>query len=167
MNLCQGDFQLKKSANRLKLWYSAAAGLFALWLITLLSVNTYALYKDNREIAQLDQRIETIYRRFFPEAKQVINPRFRITQYLKGNSQSGDEGLWLLLGKSTQIIHQNLVTINQLDWHNHLLLVTLQTQNFITLDKLQNNLKAAAIHVKQTEASTKNKRVVSKLELTL
>jgi hypothetical protein len=59
------------------------------------------------------------------------------------------------------------VTINQLDWHNHLLLVTLQTQNFITLDKLQNNLKAAAIHVKQTEASTKNKRVVSKLELTL
>lgn len=167
MNLCQGTFAQKKASNRLKLWYYAAAGLFATWLITLLSINSYQLLRDNHEIKGLDSQIATIYRHFFPEAKQIINPRFRITQFLKSQASSSDEGLWILLSKCTKIIQENPMTLSQLDWQNHVLLVTFAVKDFKALDTFQSHLKQAGLHVKQTQAATKDEQVLSTLELSL
>ena len=167
MNLCQGLFALKKTTNRLKVWYYAAAGLFAFWLISLLSINSYQLITDNREITKLDAQIATIYRHFFPEAKQIINPRFRVTQLLKSSAASSDEGLWLILARLTKVIQENSVTPSELNWQNHLLLVTLAVKDFKTLDSLESHLKKTGLHVKQSQASTKEGQVVSTLELTL
>ena len=167
MNLCQGLFQLKKSTNRLKLWYLASASLFALWLISLLSINGYILHKNSREIAELDQKIEVIYHHFFPDAKQIINPRFRVTQYLKTNTQSGDEDLWLTLTKFSAISQKSPITLEQLNWQNHLLLATIVAKDFKQLDALQNLLKQSNLHIKQTQASTKENKVSSTLEVKL
>lgn len=167
MNLCQGLFALTKNNNRLKLWYYAAAGLFAAWLITLLSINSYQLLNDNHEIKALDSQIATIYRHFFPDAKQIINPRFRITQFLKSSASSSDEGLWILLSKCTKIIHENPMKLSQINWQNHILLVTFAVKDFKALDTLQSRLKQAGLHVKQTQAATKDSQVVSTLELSL
>src|SRR3990167_2545680 len=167
MNLCQGLFAEKKTHNRLKFWYYAAAGLFAIWLITLLSINGYQLMVDNHEIKTLDAQIATIYRHYFPEAKQIINPRFRITQFLKSSASSSDEGLWILLGKCTKTIQENPITLSKLDWQNHVLLVTFAVKDFKALDTFQSHLKQAGLHVKQTEASTQDEQVISTLELSL
>lgn len=167
MNLCQGRFALKKTSNHLKLWYFAAAGLFAVWLITLLAINGYQVLVDNHEIKTQDLQIEAIYRHFFPEAKQVINPRFRITQFLKSSASSSDEGLWILLSKCTKIIHENPISLSELNWQNHVLLVTFAVKDFKALDTFQSHLKQAGLHVKQTQAATKDEQVLSTLELSL
>src|SRR3990167_151490 len=163
MNLCQGLFAEKKTHNRLKFWYYAAAGLFAIWLITLLSINGYQLMVDNHEIKTLDAQIATIYRHYFPEAKQIINPRFRITQFLKSSASSSDEGLWILLSKLTKVMQEKPMTLSQVNWQNHILLITFTVKDFKALDTLQSNLKQTGLNVKQTEASTKDTQVVSTL----
>ncbi len=167
INLCQGRFALKKTNHRLKLWYFVAAGLFGVWLITLFAMNAYQLLVDNHEIKTLESQIAVIYRHFFPDAKQIINPRFRITQFLKSSTASSDEGLWILLSKSSPIIHKSPITLSNFHWQNHVLFITLTVKDFKALDAFQTHLKQTGLQVKQTQASTKNEQVISTLELSL
>lgn len=167
MNLCQGAFQQKKHATLIKQWYLLAAALFVTWLVSVFSINAYTLYQDNQQIKTIDTKIAVIYREFFPGATQIVSPRFRITQFLKSNENSNDAALWIVLNKFTKIVYPSTATIQEINWQNHLLLVTLSVHDFNALDTLQNSLKQAGLTVKQTQASKQDDLVVSTLELTL
>ena len=167
MNLCQGRFALKKTNHTLRWWYSIAASLLAIWLITFLTINSYQLIVVNHEIKALDSQIANIYHHFFPKATQIINPRFRITQFLKSSDSSRDEGFWIILSKCSTIINKHLIALSELNWQNHLLFITFTVKDFNALDTLQRDLKKEGLHVKQVQAGTKNEEVVSTLELSL
>lgn len=167
LNLCQGSMQHSNATDWIKKGYKITALLGGLWLLSILVINAIALFILNNKTAIVDKQIEGIYRIFFPEAKQVISPKFRISQLLgnqnKGTSQAQ---IWFILNQFSKAIKGKTLTIEQLRYQNKALLVTLVSPDFASLEAFQNQLKSLQLNVKQTQASTREKQVVATLEIT-
>lgn len=167
MNLCQGELLHGSTHSKTKRWYQAAVVMSLVWLLSIFAVNAVKLYLLNKDISQVDAKIATIYHEFFPQAQQVISPRFRINQLLKTNQSNMDNTFWALLDKLAGTFNSNKITFEQLRFQNQTLLVTLATKNFANLEDLQTRLQQKKVKVKQTQAATTNEQVVGILELNL
>lgn len=167
INLCQGDFYHGNSAASTRRWYIAAAAMTAIWLMGLIIGSTIKIQDMNHKMTELDKQIAAIYRQYFPQAQQVISPRFRISQLIKSNLNSEDSLFWVLLDNLSQASKKNDAIIEQLRFQNKVLQVTLISKNFESLESLQNSLIQSKLKVRQTQASTQENQVVSTLELTL
>jgi general secretion pathway protein L len=167
LNLCQGSMQHGNATDWIKKGYTLAATLSVIWLLSLLLVNSFSLYSLNKKTAELDEQIELIYRQFFPDAKQVISPKFRISQLLGSNDKTNNQArFWFLLNQFTKGMQGKTATIEQLRFQNKTLLVTIVSPDFASLEILENQLRSNQITVKQTQASTRDKQVVATLEIT-
>ena len=167
MNLGQGELQQSSGKQTSVFWYQASAVLFGIWLVTLITTHAIHLYSLTSKNKVLDQQIAVIYREFFPQAQQVISPKFRITQLLKSNVATEQDSLWQLLDKLSQALVRSQITIEQLRFQNAMLAVTLTSKDFAALEKLQVALRQAKVNVEQTQASSHEQQVVATLELSL
>ncbi len=166
LNLCQGAMQHGNKSDGIKQGLQLAVALCGFWLVSILIVNAWSLYSLNHKTKAMDERIAVIYKQFFPEAKQVISPKFRIENFLKGNSTNGQARFWFLLNRLAKAVKNSHVRINDLRYQNNTLLVTLTSTDFPNLERIENELKTLQLKVKQTQASTQNEQVVATLELT-
>ncbi|MDX1837332.1 general secretion pathway protein GspL [Legionella taurinensis] len=166
-DLGQGALTHGSAKTSLKHWLIAAAAMVLLWVTSLIAVNWIKFQELNTKIAALDNQIAVIYRQFFPEAKQVISPRFRITQYLKSNQGTQEQPFFVLLNKLAAATKATTIEIEQVRFQNKTLQVSLSTNDFASLEALLNRLKSDKVAVKQNQASTVEDKVVSTLELTL
>ena len=168
INLCQGELQHDTSQQSGRYWYKASAIVAGALLASIVLFNIVYLYALNANIVELDKKIAVIYRAFFPGASQVISPKFRIGQLLKGGSANSDTvSLWTLLEKLAQTINGNQLTIDQLRFQRHVLSVTLTSKNFAALEDLQQRLQQAKVKVTQAQASSQANQVKAILELSL
>lgn len=165
VNLCQGDMQHGETSKWLKKGYKITAALGCFWLLSVLLVNAFILSSLNKKTSELDRHIEVLYRQFFPQAKQVINPKFRISQLIKSNQEENKNRIWFLMNEFAKTMQDNPVSLQQLRYQNKTLSVTVVSPDFVTLEKLENKLRAQ-LKVNQTEASTHDKQVIATLELT-
>ncbi|WP_133129486.1 type II secretion system protein GspL [Legionella yabuuchiae] len=166
INLCQGEFQRGGKRDRTRFWYIATAGLLGVLVLSVLVINIAKVLVLNHKIQQFDQGIEQIYKEFFPEAKQVISPRFRIEQSLKaGRGAQESERFWVLLSTLGNAYNPQSITIQQLLFQNQTLMVTLTSKDFQALESLQQVLQNSNIKVTQTQASTQDGQVMATLEL--
>lgn len=166
LNLCQGEMQHGNASDWIKKGYLICGALFLFWLLSMIVVNAISLYFINQNTAKIDQQIAQIYREFFPDAKQIISPKFRIQQLLKSNASDNQSRFWFLLNQFARGMKNNKITVEQLLYQNNTLSVTLISTDFASLEALANQLKALQLKVKQTQASNQNQKVVATLELT-
>lgn len=166
LNLCQGALVHGNTTDWIKKGYQLAGLLFGFWLISLLITNAIELYSLNKQTAKIDQQIAVIYHEFFPEAKQVISPKFRISQLLSSEGGDKQNRFWFLLNQLAKEMKGNKISIEQLGYQNKTLSVTLVSPDFATLEDLEKKLKALRVNVKQTQASTRDQQVLATLELT-
>lgn len=167
LNLCQGSMQHGNASDWIKKGYTLAAILGGIWLLSLLLVNGFSMYSLAKKTAALDKQIETIYHQFFPDAKQVISPKFRISQLLGSNDKTSNQArFWFLLNQFTKGMQGKTATIEQLRFQNKTLMVTIVSLDFASLETLETQLRNNQLNVKQTQASTRDKRVVATLEIT-
>lgn len=167
LNVCQGEFEQTYSMQRTRRWYQACLLLLGLWLVSILVVDGIQLRRLNHQLAGLDQNIATIYHAFFPNAKQIISPRFRISQQLKSGANQS-VALWPLLGRLADAFQGDSLMIKQLRYQNQRLFVTLSGRHFSELEALQRRLKKAHVQVTQTQASSQHQTdVIATLELRL
>ena len=168
MNLCQADLQHDTRHNIVRYWYYGCAIIASTLLVSVIILNALYLHLLSTRIAELDKKTAVIYRDFFPEAKQVISPRFRITQLLtEGSSNSDTSFLWTLLEKFAQATNGNAFTIEQIRFQSRVLSVTLVSNDFATLENLQQRLQQDKVKVRQAQASSQERKVVATLELSL
>ncbi|MBA2651191.1 MAG: general secretion pathway protein GspL [Tatlockia sp.] len=167
MNLCQGEFQHGSSHRKTKRLYQATAGMCLLWLVAVLAVNTIKLYYLNKDTAAVDEKIAVVYREFFPQAKTIINPKFRISQLIKTNQSTADSTFWTLVDKLAKTFSGTSVTIEQFRYQNQTITLTMIAKNFESLEDFQSKLQQNKVKVRQTQASTRDEQVISTLELTL
>lgn len=165
LNLCQGNLAHENATQWIYKGYKLAGVLACVWVASLILANVLQLHSINKKTAVVDTEIATIYREFFPDAKQVINPKFRIKQVLDNNSSSGQNHFWFVLNQFSKAFKSNELTIEQLRYQNNTLSVTLVTADFAHLESLENALKQLQIKVKQTQASTRDQQVIATLEL--
>lgn len=165
LNLCQGDMQHGNAADRIMKGYLVAGILCCIWLLSLLLTNAITLHSLNKKTQAVDEQINVIYHQFFPDAKQVISPKFRISQLLGNNASDSQTHFWFLLNQFAKAVKDKTFTIEQLRFQNKALSVTLVSSDFANLEKLENELKNLQLKVKQTQASTRDEQVVATLEL--
>ncbi|MGL6037038.1 MAG: type II secretion system protein GspL, partial [Legionella sp.] len=165
LNLCQGEMQHSMRADWLKKGYMLSASLTIIWLISIVLVNAINLHSLNKKNNALDQRIAVIYREFFPEAKQVISPRFRISQLLGDQTVNSQSRFWFLLTQLARVLKENNSTPEQIRYQNNLLAVTLISPDFASLERIEEQLKTRQLQVSQTQASTRDEQVFATLEL--
>lgn len=167
MNFCQGDIKQNTGKITTKHWYIAAGLTTLLWLLSIIIINSLQIHRLNNQIEQVDSRIAAIYYKFFPDAKQVISPKFRIGQLLKSTQTSGDANLWILLNKLTPVFKDSKANLQQLRYQNQIIIINLKTPDFASLEAIENTLQKNQVKVKQTQASTVEGEVLGTLELSL
>lgn len=159
-NLCVGQFSFS-SSQRSKLRFDLLAGiLFIIWTLSYVISTGVLLYQQQHQIDRLDTQIASYYKEFFPEAKQVITPRFRIEQLLK-HTQTQASSFWRLMG----ILGSHPTEIQTLRYQNQVLTMTLKLKQFSDLQTYANQLRHSGIKVKQTQAQEKGKEIEATLEL--
>jgi general secretion pathway protein L len=165
LNLCQGDMQHGNASGWISKGYKIAGLLGCVWLISLLLVNALSSYSLNKQNKALDNQIATIYREFFPEAKQVISPKFRISQLLGNNASDSQSHFWFLLNQFAKGMNESQQSVENLRYQNKTLTVTIVSADFASLEEIENKLKSLQLKVKQTQAATRDQQVVATLEL--
>ncbi len=167
MNLCQGELQHNTRQELHTPWYQASAALAVLWLVSIFAVNGFISHKLTSQIAALDQKIAVIYREFFPQARQVISPKFRVGQLLKEGRSGQDRALWQLDDMLALAINNEAFTIQQLRYQDQMLSVSLLAKDFAALDGLELRLQQAGAKVTQAQAASHEQQVIATLELRL
>lgn len=165
LNLCQGEIHYGTQTDLIKKGYYLATALFGFWLLSLILVNSLNLYFVNKKTAKTDQQIAVIYKDFFPDAKQVISPKFRISQLLKSDNSEEQARFWFLLNQFSKAMNTKQFTVEQLHYQNKTLSIMLTSSDFASLEQLEQQLKKSQLKVKQTQASTHEQQVVATLEL--
>lgn len=169
MNLCQGDLSHGRPNEGLsRVLVKSSIVLAGLWIFFILLVNTVNLVRLNHQLNSVDDDIAVVYRKFFPNASQVISPKFRISQLLNtGNAGQGSTVLWQLLSKLESVIDVDEYTVEQLEFKRQMLAVTLKSRDFSLLEKLEARLNREHLKVNQTQAASHDDHVIATLELRL
>ena len=167
MNVCQGELQHSVTQQICTRWYQASAILAGLSLGIFLLVHGIASHQLTTKNNHLDQQISVVYHEFFPQATQVISPKFRVEQLLKSRGVSSDKTLWTLLDKLAAAMNHEPLTIDQFQYQNQMLSITLTSKDFAALEALQFRLKKALVNVTQAQASLHDQHVLATLELRL
>lgn len=168
MNLCQAELTHDMRQTGIRHWYYGAAIIASVLLISVLFIDMLYLHSLTTRMTDVDKKIAVIYREFFPQAKQIVSPRFRITQFLTaGLSSNETASLWSLLDVLGHAFKGSSVTIEQLRFQNRVLSVTLVSDDFASLERFQQRLQQGKVKVRQAQASTQEQKVVATLELSL
>ncbi|MDF1757128.1 MAG: type II secretion system protein GspL [Legionellaceae bacterium] len=171
MNFCQGEFQHNTHKDSSKRWYKLAIILGSVWVCGLILTNLVSWLVLDNQLSDYDKKIAVVYREFFPNAKQVISPKFRINQLLKKNESGYDARIWKLLANLSAAVHpdnldkDDYVSIQQLKFQNSNLSVRITSHDFYGLEKLALRLKKLHVTVRKSSAATKGDKVIATLEL--
>lgn len=105
INLLQGRFTVRQPTGKLPWWQMAAAAVLFLWLGQL-ALQIGSGWYFNYQAAALEKSSEEQYRKLFPDAKHVSNPRKRLeSRLLEGASAAGDNTFAKLFSGSIQALN--------------------------------------------------------------
>jgi len=167
INLCQGSFQHRVHTEGSSRWYGVCALLLGVWFVSVLGMNAFLLHRLHVKQDALDGDIAKEYHVFFPEAKQVISPRFRIERLLSQTSGTPQNAFWRLFDAVAAVVASHPLEIEQIRFRDQTLWLSVIARDFAWLETFEQQLKKAEINVKQTQASTRDNQVSATLELRL
>ncbi len=167
INLCQGDLRHDTHQTMRGRWSIVSVVCLGAWLMSILMMNSLNLYRLNYQNHVVDGKIAQIYQEFFPNATDVISPRFRIEQLIKSGSSSQQGEFWYVLGRLSLVVEDSpkKLKIEQLRYHKQSMIIHLMTDDFASLESFENRLRQAQLKVTQVQASSQENHVAAVLEL--
>lgn len=146
IDLLQGEFsQTEKLAQAIRPWRFTAALLVAAIGLVFAS-NVVKMVNLESVKADLDGQIEALYKKTFPDAKRIVNPRLQMEQRIRemrAAQGGGTDGFLTLLANSGQIIRrQRGVDIDGISYRDGNLDLELLVGSLQTLDALKAALAA-------------------------
>jgi general secretion pathway protein L len=154
INLLQGPYLTKrKSSHSKKIWLLASYIAIA-WIALLFISNIVSYFILHHQVSSLDAGIHQIYKKHFPQATSIIAPKQRMEEKLSGLSSQGHRNpliLWLAYtGKA--LAQATGVRIDQLDYRNNQMILTLSAPNMGRIDTFTHALTQNGLTVKQQSA---------------
>lgn len=163
-NLLQGEFEPKTQKLALRFWQFLCLGLLCACLISALGLSVFTYLHNRATLAALNSAIEVDYKHFFPNATQVISPKFRVEQLLKSRSSGSNALFWLYLKAMSQA-NRAEVSLLYVHFQDQKARLKISTRNFTSLKIYSQKLQQDGIKVKQLKANTEGNRVLAELEL--
>ncbi len=168
INLLQGEYVITQLKNKnSQLWKLAGILLIAWFVIWFLgSVSQYFIYHSR--LKKVQTQVKQLYHQAFPQAKSLVEPRLRIQRALQNaeNSTAGGTFLNLLTKVGEPLAKQSAnITIENFNYHNKTLTMSLSANNFQVLSVLVQALNRQGLSVQQQNSSTHGKRVTTRLTI--
>jgi type II secretion system protein L len=168
INLLQGDFFQKKSKQFAigNLWrisaYLSAAFIALLFLNPIIS--NFILNNASKKI---NIQIADIYKRNFPNAKNIVAPKERMQDKLQKITGSLTQNHWLLLLAylSDGVQKTKGIQIKKVDYQNSLMSVDVVADSSMHFENLMSDLASQGLTVKQQNASVTPTRVEALLTI--
>jgi general secretion pathway protein L len=166
IDLLQGAYSKREEWGRmLRPWKASAALLLVALLLSGVTTGiNYARLSAQQE--QLSAEIEAVYRKTFPKARRIVNPRAQMEQELKRLQRQGSGGqadfLFVLAETANVVRTAKGITINGASYRDGRLDLDLLADNLQILDTLKQQLDSggrmrAEIQSATTEANQKVK----------
>lgn len=165
INIAQGEFKQGDKSIPLKKWFVITGGLVALWALLWLSSSLYKIHHLNKEIEITDKQIAKIYQKYFPGAKKIINPKFRLTQLFKSNKPAERQQLWFIMAQLSHTLQSHQIKVQRFVFQNRQLTITLLSPDFNQLEEFERKLESKGVKVKQTQAGNSKEGIIATLEL--
>jgi general secretion pathway protein L len=171
INLLQGRFTVRQVSSRLPWWQMAAAMALFLWIGQLalqIGSGGYFNYQANR----LEQSAEEQYRKLFPDARHVSNPRKRLeARLLEGANTAGENSFARLFSSSVQALnslpdHEGL-TIEELRYESEQgqLELELKASSIDQLDQLKQALGKLGLSGRISSANDSDGSISGRMQI--
>lgn len=169
IDLLQGDYS--PNAGWREMWQKWRAPIAALVLLGLLNICLFAVdyFSLKSENADLSKRIETVYRRAFPDSRRIVNPRAQMEQKLvKLEQGSGGQNVFFELYDKTVplLLESEGFSLNNFRFNNDRFDFDFEIKDLQALEKLKNNLaNLSGIAIDIRNAETAGGKVQAKIQI--
>ncbi|MDR3478885.1 MAG: type II secretion system protein GspL [Gammaproteobacteria bacterium] len=154
INLLQGPYLTKRKSSHSKKIWLLAGYLGIAWIGLLFVSHIISFFILHHQVSALDAGINHIYKKHFPEATSLIAPKQRMEEKLSQLSTQGHRNpllLWLAYtGKA--LTEATGVRIDQLDYRNNQLTLSLSAPNMDRIDAFTHALMQSGLTIKQQSA---------------
>lgn len=154
-NLLQGTYE-KKTVNQ-------NARKLLTWPLVLLSMSIFAFshflqYQNlNHAVMSLKKQNLAYYQTIFPEAKQMISPRFRVEQWLTQHQAAPLPPILAILQEiSPKLSLSNTLKMLSIQGQNNLVTLVFQIANFDELNQLKKQIEERGVQVEQVNTQSEN-----------
>ena len=171
INLLQGDYSRREEWGRLLRPWKASAALLLAGLI-LVGVSTglnYFQLSQQRE--QLAAEIEEVYRKAFPQARRIVNPRAQMEQklnQLRRQAGGGDTDFMAMFAETAGVVRVTEgIEVNGASYRNGRLDLDLQADSLQILDTLKQSLVGSGLMTAEIQSATTeaNQKVKSRMRV--
>jgi len=149
INLLQGAYSRREEWGRLlRPWKASAALLLAGFILVGVSTGlNYFHLSQQRE--QLSAEIETVYRKAFPQARRIVNPRAQMEQKLnqfRRQAGSGNTDFLAMFVETAGVVRATEgIKVRGASYRNGRLDLDLQADNLQILDSLKQSLVSSGL----------------------
>ena len=166
-DLLQGEFdQREQRVRRWRQWRPAAALLAGVVVLqTALAVDEYRRLSAEREA--LDAAVEEVFRKAFPEAQRVVNPRAQMEHRLQAlRSGGGTSGVLDLLARTGAVLQDmDGVRLRGLRYRGEELELDLTLPDLQVLDRIRQALTGRGLAAEVGTASAEGGQVKARLRV--
>ncbi len=166
INLLQGDYAVKKASfpqlNKLWKWTACAAGI---WIALLFLYPTVSYFMLKAQDHVIELQIAQIYKRHFPQASSIIEPRLRMQEKLQKQNDGGDRCLLLISQVGQGLSLAKNVRLKRLDFQNDQLTLELTADTSEDFSAFTDYLSQQGLTIKQQSANLAGSHINATVEV--
>ena len=168
INLLQGPYaKADKTHKTIRPWKIAAA-LAAIWVGLSMTQVGIEYWKLNGVNEKLNADIEQVFRRTFPEIKNVVNARVQMEQRIKelsrtGNEAKGADFLKLLHHSGYELNKDKNTAINALQYNGNELSLEIRAGDVQVLESVKTKLQSKKINAELKSADSVDNKIHARM----
>ncbi|HSW70252.1 MAG TPA: type II secretion system protein GspL [Gammaproteobacteria bacterium] len=165
INLLQGNYQPRRKSSETKKIWTLAAYAAVIWIGLAFFAQLVSFIILHHENNKIESEITAIYKKNFPNASSIVDPRARMESKLASLEEETNKNYFLVLLAKTghELLQQPDIQIKNLEFRDNQLTLELAANTFDDLDKLTRHLTAQGLKVKQQNAATAGNQVKASL----
>lgn len=165
LDLLQGEFSRREQLGKLWRPWRGAAVLCVIALALQAGMATWDYMRLDREVQALSQRIETVYRQTFPDARNVVDPRKQMQDRLAALRNGRGDSFTTLLAGAAPVVKAAGAEVNGLRYKDGVLDMDLNLADLQRLDKLKQDLLGKGLGVDIQTANSRAGKVEARLQI--
>ena len=168
--LLQGDYTPKKNRSQLLKTWGITLALLGCIVLTAIADQWLQVKKLREQRQQNTTQMVLLYKRAFPQAQRVVNPRVQMEQQLKriksqGGTVQGQHFLKILDAVAPLLARAPNMQLRRLEYRQQRLLVEFNVASLHALEQIKQGIHSQGLQVKVDNASSQNNRVETRLQI--
>ena len=170
INLLQGSYVKADKQHKIIRPWKIAAGLAVIWIAISMAHVGIEYSRLNNLDAKLTAEIDQVFKRTFPEVKNIVNARVQMEQRFKdltntGKNNSNADFLKFLHQSGYELYKDPNVSITDMQYKNSELSLEIKTKNIQILEAVKSKLQSKNIKAELQTAKSVDDFVIARMQV--